>query len=79
MGEQRDMRDEFGDRKRELEKTLTETVLSEEQRRTIVLAMEFGYSAAYCQRTSDMSGIWSASDRYLRGYEQTLAFIRGIK
>ena len=79
MAEPKDMREIFEEKKRKLEGTVTETVLSEEQRELLVIGIEFGYSAAYCQRTCDMQQAFSQANRYSEMYEQTLAFIRGIQ
>lgn len=79
MAEPKDMREIFEEKKKQLEGTVTETVLGEEQRELIMTAMEFGYSAAFCQRTCDMNGSFSQANRYSEIYKQTLAFIRGIQ
>jgi hypothetical protein len=65
-----DMRDTFSETKRALEKSLSENTLSPEQRQIVLEAMMFGYSAAYCSRTSDMQGGFFGAQEYENGYNR---------
>ena len=65
-----DMRDTFYEAKKALEKILSEDKLSLNERKIILTAMNFGYTAAFCSRTCDLNGSFLAAQEYDDGYKQ---------
>ena len=70
MEDTKDQRDVFNEKGRELEKILKDGQLSEETKRIAAIALEFGYSAAFCSRTCDMNGPYYQSQKYQDNYNQ---------
>ncbi len=62
------MNDEFDEKSRTLKDKLSKVKLTIEQEEIIRIAMEFGYAAAFCERTADMNQSYSASERFKREY-----------
>jgi hypothetical protein len=75
MEENNNMMNEYYKKQTELEKILKETTLTPEQKKIITTAVKFGYSAAFCQRTSDMNGSYFSADRYREGYENIVKML----
>jgi hypothetical protein len=54
----------------ELEKMIKNKRLDEETKKLIETALEFGYSTAFCERTSDMNCSFFGATRYKEKYEE---------
>lgn len=63
-----DMDNVFSKKHAELENIIETTELTEKQKKIILTAVEFGYAAAFCERTADMNGSYNAAQRYERVY-----------
>jgi hypothetical protein len=52
----------------ELEEMIKNKKLDEETKKLVETAIDFGYSAAFCERTSDMNGSFYGSTKYTEKY-----------
>ena len=62
--------DIFHQRKIQLEKILKERELDKDEKVLLKLVLEFGYSTAYCSRTSDMNESFYGAERYDSVYQE---------
>ena len=74
----KDMQDVFENKQEELERMLGQVYLDPEQRKLILTAMEFSYSAAYCSRTCDMNGNFLGGQEYDDTYKQMCRELKRI-
>ncbi|MBW3022598.1 hypothetical protein KY308_00655 [Candidatus Woesearchaeota archaeon] len=75
-----DMQEVFSKRKTTLEKMLKDAdQLAPAQKRLLRTALEFGYSAAFCESRHDMQGSFHAAEEYKREYEKVRELLGGIK
>lgn len=63
------MRDKNRRTAEELMRILDSGTLSEGHRAVVRMAMDFGYSAAYCSRTCDRAESYFQADQFDEGYE----------
>jgi hypothetical protein len=64
-----DMRDVYSRLESDLKKSIPNSKLSPEQKELLRKMLEFGYAAAFSERTCDMNQSWFQSDRYQNGYK----------
>ena len=65
----KDMRNVYSKSAEDLVKILSEIPLNQQQKSLVLIAMEFGYSAAFCSRTCDMNGNIFQEGRYDGRYD----------
>jgi len=70
-----DLRDSFYSLLSELEKKLNSVKLDAENKDLLIKALDLGYSAAFCERTSDIHGSYFESEDYRKGYEKIRSLI----
>lgn len=64
------MIDEFSERKADIKKILETAKLTNNEKKTILTAIEFGYATAFCERTFDMNESYFQAQKYRNIYEQ---------
>lgn len=69
----------FSQAEEELEKSISGTAISLEQRTIILRALEFGYSAAFCQKTCEAEGLGSEARAFTTGYEKMKRLVQDPK
>jgi hypothetical protein len=67
-----DMRDVVSKKQSELEKMLQTAKLTDNQKKMVLTAAEFGYATAFCEKLCDMQGSFYAAQRYKDAYESTM-------
>ena len=72
----KDQRNVFRENESKLVQSLNLEKLSPEQKKFILTAMKFSYSAAYCSRTHDMSGESFAAIKYEDSYKKIVDKIK---
>lgn len=65
-----DMRDTCEEKQSELDKVIKFGVLSETEKKHMLLAMEFGFTTAFCARTCDINESWFAAQQYSDTYQE---------
>jgi hypothetical protein len=71
-----DQIENFNKTQSELEKMIKNKKLDEETKKMVETAMEFGFSAAFCARTSDMNGAFYGSMKYTDTYEEMKTLLK---
>ena len=64
-----ELRKVYSKEKKNLEKALSETELTPEQKKLLRNALSFGYAAAFCKGTLDMNKSFYRAQKYQDGYE----------
>jgi hypothetical protein len=64
-----DTRDVYSRLEADLKKSIPNSKLSPEQKELLRKMLEFGYAAAFSERTCDMNQSWFQADRYRNGYK----------
>ncbi|MEK6933010.1 MAG: hypothetical protein AABW56_04440 [Nanoarchaeota archaeon] len=70
MPEPRDMRDVYGELRSRLEKEIPNANLTPGQKELTKRVLEFGYTAAFVERTCDMHEHFGQAEIYRREYEE---------
>jgi hypothetical protein len=65
-----DLRNTFSNLLMSLTDTLKNVELKNDEKQLIKNVLDFGYSAAFCERTSDMTQSYFNSTNYRNGYEK---------
>lgn len=63
-----DMIDEFNAKGKTLRDKLSHMKLTPDQKKMIKDAMDFGYAAAFCEKTSEINGSYHAGERFAKEY-----------
>lgn len=64
-----DIRDVYSRLESDLKKSIPKSKLSPKQKALLRKMLDFGYAAAFSERTCDMNESWFQSGRYLDGYK----------
>jgi len=65
-----DQRDVYVEMRKAMEEILSREGLSDEQKRDLRIAMDFGYAAAYSSRTYDMRGSMFGGNEFDSGIKE---------
>jgi hypothetical protein len=67
-----DLRTDLMQKKSELEAMLLNAQLTPEIKTMVKTAIEFGYAAAFCERTADINDSYFQSEQFRRQYDEML-------
>ena len=68
MKRSQDMDTVFSQKQQKLAELIKKVKLDSEQKKLVVIAMQFSYAAAFCQKTLDIQG--SFSEAYREGFDK---------